>query len=181
MAHLLNGRQTIRLNNRSLSRIIFCFSWISGLICGCIIAVQVSDTYLLMMRRAVTSPVSIFGLLTVSFLPFLFITLSVYISRPKLIHCICFLKACSFMITGFSVITVFGSAGWLVQFLLQFTDLGALALLCWFACQHLDGSKNSLGAHITLCGTCVAGLVWIEYCYVSPFLAMLIENSQMGR
>ena len=163
------------------SRILFCFVWIAGLVCGCIIASQASDTYLLLMRRAASSPVSITGLLAAVFLPFLFIAFSVYISRPKLIYLICFFKACTFILTGLSVISAYGSAGWLVRFLFQFADCASLVLLCWFACQHLDGNKEKLWSNTALCAVCTAFLGCIDYCYVSPFLAILIENSQMGR
>ena len=181
MAHTFNSRWPFRLSSRKTSMILFCFVWIAGLLCGSIIAAQVSDTYLLLMRRAASSPVSITDLLAAVLLPFLFIALSVYISRPKLIYLICFMKACTFMITGFSVIAAFGSAGWLVRLLLQFTDQAALGLFCWFAYRHLDGSKDRLWPHTAACGACIIGLGWIDYCYVSPFLALLIENSQTGR
>jgi len=163
------------------SRILLIAVWVAGLVCGCFIAAQASDTYLLLMHRAANSSVSITGLLSAVLLPFLMIAFSVYISRPKLIYLICFLKACVFTITGISVMYAYGSAGWLVRLLLQFTDSVALLLLCWFALRHLDGSKDKLWSDTALCGVLTACLGCIDYCYVSPFLVMLIENSQVGR
>jgi hypothetical protein len=165
----------------AVSQTLFCLVWLAGLICGGIIATQASEPYLLLMRRAAQVPVSITGLLAAVFLPFLLIAISVYISKPWLIYWIVFFKACTFMIVGFSVASVYGSAGWLIRLLLQFTDGIMLPMLCWFACRHLNGGKDGLWRDTVICAVAVVCLGCIDYCNVSPFLALLIENSQMGR
>lgn len=181
MTQQFRSKRMLHLSAHTVSWGLFCIAWLAGIVCGGIIATQVSEPYLLMMRGVTTSPVSITGLLAALFLPFLFIAFSVYISRPRLIYLVCFFKACSFMIIGFSVMRAYGSAGWLVRLLFQFTDGGMMAMLCWFACRHLDGSKTGLWVDTAICAVCAICLGCIDYCYVSPFLALLIENSQMGR
>ncbi len=164
----MHNREAAHISGRS---VLFGLVWLSGLCFGGWIANQVSEHYLLLMRRAATAPVSIIGLLAGAGIPLLCVYFSVIISRPWLIYPVCFFKACSFSLTGFAIRTAFGSAGWLVRLLLQFTDGGALLLLCWFALRHLDGSTNKLKADALLCGACIGCLGWFDYCYVSLLLA----------
>ena len=163
-----------RVNHRLLQVILFGLTWIAGLICGRLIANQASDQYLLLMRGAAVSSVSIICLLAAECFPFLCVFFSVYISRPGLIYLVCFCKACSFSFTGFAIMAAFGSAGWLVRFLLQFTSSASLALLCWYALRHLDGNCEKIRADGVLCGLLVCCLGCIDYCYVSQFLAALM-------
>ena len=162
-----------RFHIRTRYQILFSMVWIAGILCGSFIAYQASDTYLLLMRGAANSPVSFTGLLAAVLLPFFFVTFSINISRPKLIYLICFLKTCIFMITAHTVMLSYGSAGWLIRALLQFTDTASLGLLCWFAYRHLDGSRERLWSDLGLCLICTACLGCIDYCYVSPFLVLL--------
>ena len=165
---------TDRIQPYLLRTILFGLVWIAGLICGNFIANQASDQYLLLMRSAVSCSVSIIGLLAAECFPFLCVFFSVYISRPKLIYFVCFCKACSFSFTGFAILSAFGSAGWLVRFLFQFTSNGALALLCWYALRHLNGNCEKIGTDGVLCGLLVCCLGCIDYCYVSQFLSALM-------
>ncbi len=148
--------------------------WITGLVLGCILGMRTNEIYRYLMRSAAQSAVSIIGLLATAGVPFLFVYFSVYISRPKLIYLICFLKACSYSLTGMMILSVYGSAGWLVRLLLQFTESGAMILLCWFACGHLEGSREKLGTDTVICSVLLLCLGCMDHCYVSPFLAMLV-------
>ncbi len=170
-----------RFELRERRWIQFLLTWTAGLCCGGILACQASEPYFLLMRRAANGPVSIIGLLAAVGLPFLAVLFCVYISRPKLIYWICFIKACSFTTTGFGTMAAFGSAGWLVRFLLQFTDTLSLPALCWFALRHLDGDKEGLWADAAVCCISLICLGWIDLSYVSPFLAALTEITQTGR
>lgn len=170
----MHSKLTDRVRPQTLRTILFGLVWTVGLICGRFIANQASNQYLLLMRRAAKIPVSIIGLLAAECFPFLCVFFSVYISRPKLIYFICFCKACSFSFTGFAIMSVFGSAGWLVRLLLQFTSSGALALLCWYASRHLDGNCGKIRTDGVICGLLICCLGCIDYCYVSPFLASLM-------
>ena len=170
MTHKITSR-TPQKERRSC---LFGAIWLIGLLVGGMMANQASDQFLLLMRRAASSSVSITGLLAVELLPFLCVFFSVYISRPWLIYLVCFLKACSFSYTGFAVMAAFGSAGWLVRFLLQFTSGGALALLCWYALRHLDGNCDGIRKDSLICGLLIYSLGCMDHYFVSPFLVALI-------
>jgi hypothetical protein len=170
----MRGNFTDRIRLQPLRTILFGLVWVAGLICGGVIANQASDQYLLLMRGAAKSSVSIIGLLAAECFPFLCVFFSVYISRPRLIYIVCFCKACSFSFTGFAIMAAFGSAGWLVRFLLQFTSSASLALLCWYALRHLEGNREHIRTDGMICGLLVCCLGCIDYCYVSRFLAALM-------
>ncbi len=162
-----------RIYSHRFRLILFSLLWLAGLVCGGYIAKFASSSYLLLMRGTISGSVSIVGLLGGVLLPFLCVILCVIISRPKLIYGICFLKACLYSFTGFAMMAAFGSAGWLVRLLLQFTDTGALAVFCWFALRHLDGSRKGLAVDGAVCAALVCCLGWFDYCCVAPILVSL--------
>lgn len=157
----------------SSSTMILAVSWVSGLILGVFTACHASELYLLLMRRAVESPVSIVGSLACVTLPLLFTAFAVYISKPWLIYLICFAKACAFGCTAFSVFCLYGSAGWLVRFLFQFTDLCLAPVFLWFCFQGLRGAqalRSAIPAGAIACGI----VICLDFNVVSPFLGKIL-------
>jgi len=149
----------------------FCF----GIQLGQYYASCGNETYFLLMRLASVCPVSIVGLASVTFLPFLFSAFAVYFSHTQFLLPICFLKAFMFSCCAFSATWSFGSAGWLVRLLLQFTDICTLPLLCWFWIRHKSGELSRFWQDIVLCGLLVTVVCVVDYCIVSPYLVSLIE------
>ena len=151
------------------------FSLISGLSLGIILASTLEESFLLLMRTAVSTRVSIVGLFAVSYLPFLFSAFAVYIRKPKLILIILFIKAFMFVFCGLLSAAAFPSAGWLVRILLQFSDCLLLPVLCWFAVRQTTGYGN-FKKDFSYCTALFVIAGSLDYCVVSPFLVMLIDN-----
>ena len=150
--------------------------WICGLLLGIHYASRADDTYFLLMHTAATARVSITGLLAAVFLPFLFSAFAVYILRPELLLAVCFLKAASFSCCSFGLMHAFGSAGWLVRFLLQFSDCFMIPVLLWFSVRHIVKSVKPVWRDFLICSLWMLIVGAFDYCIVSPFLVGLIDH-----
>ncbi len=139
-----------------------------GTLFGCCFSAIFKDDYLLLMRRAVSLPVSIVGTLLAVVVPYVAI---VYSTKLWLIYVqIClrfFFVAASFYIVG----EAFGSAAWLIRCLLLFPDYLCMPVIIHFAC-HIGRSKRKQA--ILLIYSLLIG--WINYQFISPFLATIIQK-----
>jgi len=156
-------------------QIVCFFAWTAGLFLGVFLANHVHDNYFLLMRMAAKSRVSIVGLLTSAVLPFLFVFYFAYIRRFWPIIAVCFLKGFLFCAGAAAVSVAFGSAGWLVRLLLLFTDICLLPIFSWLVLRHCGASARPLQKDAVICSAMVLLICSLDYCVVSPYLAMLIE------
>lgn len=132
-----------------------------------------SDPFYAAMRAAVSSRVSIPGLLSAMILPFLFSAFAVYLKQPMLLIPVAFLKAFFFSYVGYGFFAACGSAGWLVTWLAMFGSLCSLPVLYCYWRLHLNGKPFDpllffLGLGILVIIGC------IDYFAVSPFLVSIL-------
>lgn len=162
-------------NPRKYSLLFLAFVWLMGLIFGIYYSSFGGSSYFSLMRSAACSPVSIVGLLSVALLPFLFSAFAVYTRSNFLLWMLCFIKGCLFAFVSMGVFAAYGNAGWLVRLLMMFSDLLCLVFLwlCWIRCA-CTGFRNSLPA-VAGCGCISAVIVGLDYLFVSPILAKLVE------
>ena len=158
------------------SILISSFCWILGLLLGFFFTAHAGDSYLLLMRRAAFSQVSISGLAAAVLLPFLFAAFAASVSAPRLICAVCFGKAFFTASCASGILAAYGDAGWLVRSLLQFSDIVSLPLLCWFSMRHVAANRQGIRRDLMICLIPSVIAVMIDFVVVSPFLAMLIEN-----
>ena len=168
-------RKILSFISCKMNWIILAVVWLIGLFVGMYLGSNADNSYFLLMRMALNTRVSIVGLLGISCLPFLLSAYAVYLGKPKLILLVCFCKAVLFTSCGYAVLISFGSAGWLIRLLLQFSDIVLLPLYCWFSIRHIHGKETTLKRDTAVCILAAACAGSIDYCLVSPFLAMLID------
>lgn len=161
----------IRLVRRDTVRVSLC--WTAGLLIGTLFAARGNPSCSSMMRLAAGCRASIVGLAAAAVLPFLLAAYAALFSRPALLLAVCGCKA--FCLCSVACLTVgaFGSAGWLIQPLLQFTGLCTAPLLCWFCLRHLSGAAPTLRRDLRICIFLALLAAGIDYTVVSPFLARL--------
>lgn len=153
--------------------LLLAFFCVTGALTGICIADRSGEHFFSMMRMAPSVHVSITGLIASAVLPFLIAAFAVYISAPQILYSILFLKIMLFCWCGCGIYAVFGSAGWLVRMLLQFTDCCMVPVLCWFCLRHSSGSHVFLWRDFSVC-IAIAGIIGIiDYSVISPFLATL--------
>lgn len=151
----------------------FTFIWFLGIVAGYVLHGIAGFTFQPWMRGIFSSSVSIVGLLRIAFLPFLFSAFAVFICLPGLLYPICFVKSLVFSAVSFGLWNSFGSAGWLVWLLLMFTDVMSLPVLYWYSRRYVSGLRSFSGAEFLMTSAVLALIGSIDYCYISPFLALL--------
>ena len=175
MASLTKARPRLRLQVPKVY-LLFIGVWLAGLILGTYFAAVSGNYYFLLMHVAPTCPVSIVGLTATVLLPFLFTAYAVYKDRPWMLYGICFLKVFTFGFCGFGITAAYGSAGWLVRFLFQFSDICSVPILCWFALRNLNGRNANLKREFWICLGLNLIICCLDLCYISPFLAHITKN-----
>lgn len=173
----ISPNHVFRLLKRPACRL--CTVWLIGLLLGTLFSVNLDDTFSSLMRPSISEGLSIFRQLAMVCLPFLFAAYAVSINKPGLLLLLCFVKAFCFAFCGMLIYYAFGSAGWLVRYLLQFTDVLSVPILFWYCLRHID-RQNNAKRDLMICALLAASIACIDYFAVSPFLAELIDHS-MGR
>lgn len=148
-------------------------TWFFGLLFGIYNAMHASDSLLRMMRGVFLSAVSIQGLLSVVLLPFLLSAFAVYIRQYWLMIPIIFTKALTFAFCACCIDRIFGSAGWLIRSLVIFSDGCMIPVLIWFWLRQSDHKPLQLNT-LTAYALFAVSIGILDYCLVSPYLAMLI-------
>ena len=145
--------------------------WTLGLLLGTLFAAGLDDSFFPLMRRFFAFPVSIVIHLILAVLPFLICTYAFMIQRKEIILAVLFCKAFSFSLLAFYAVITYGSAGWLMQPMLQFPDLLLMPVLIWFC---LRNTRSFMRDHFICIGVAVAAVL-IHYFAVLPFVAELIN------
>ena len=159
---------------RKKRQLLLAFSWILGLGAGALAFRYAGDILVSLMPLAVHSQLSIVSLLLSISLPFLLSAFAVFISCPGLWLVVGFGKAFAYSYLVCGVLACFGSAGWLIRWLLLFTDSCSAALLYGYAARFVPGLQVFSPAGLLGCLTVVALLVGIDYVYFSPLLQALL-------
>lgn len=149
-----------------------CF-WLCGLLVGAALfrMAEIPDTDLL--REAVTRPVSMTGSLVVSGFPFLLSAIAVSFSSPRLLFLVAFGKGICVCFVSLCVSSVFGAAGWLMRYLVMFSDFWILPWLVWFWIVSLQSGRNlRIRSFAVCCGAALVGAL-LDTRFISPLLGRL--------
>ncbi|MBQ8237029.1 MAG: hypothetical protein IJZ39_02620 [Oscillospiraceae bacterium] len=140
---------------------------------GVLLSGSASQHFFSAMRTAVSSRVSIIGLLSSVVLPFVFSAAAVYLGRPVLLFPIAFWKAFLFSYLGSGLCSAWGSAGWLMMPLVMFGSLCSMPVLYWYWMRSVAGHRFEIGVCCAIFGILLA--VWaVDYYLIVPFLAGII-------
>lgn len=159
---------------RKGSAVFLALFWTVGLLFGVSFFFFAGKIFSSLMLGVLYGSVSIVGLLCVTVLPFLFSAFAVYLSEPWLLLLVSFWKAFQFSFVSLSILSCFGSAGWLFRWLLMFSDLISLPVLFWYWSRYISGEQGfSCTESLLILSVCIL-IGSFDYGYVSPFLAELI-------
>lgn len=149
--------------------------WLSlGLIAGAVVAAAAGSALDSMIPAAADQVGSLSDLLISVLLPFVLSAFAALMGELWLLYPIAFFKAFLVSFLGFGVMSVYGSAGWLIRCLLLFSECCTLPILILFWIRQLSGQ----GSRMTVTALAVFAAVLIgslDYCIVSPFLANVIS------
>lgn len=154
--------------------LLLALCWCAGLLGGCLAFLNWGMAENSWMRGVPGGTVSIVSLVEITLIPFLISAFAVCFSMAWVIYPVCFCKAVWMGFVSLGILQAFGAAGWLVRWLLLFSDLLGAPLLYGFWLRHLPGrpvaSVWETGMHLAV----FALLGSVDYRIVSPFLASLL-------
>lgn len=151
------------------------FLWTAGLIFGTVTSFYAGNSVFSLMCGALYSPVSIVRLLSAMLLPLLFSAFAVYFSGAWLLIPIIFLKGFSYAYLAFGILSSFGSAGWLIQLLLIFSDTLMLPVLWIYWLRVLKDGQHDLLIR-TIPAVSAALLIGsFDISVISPLLAQILS------
>jgi hypothetical protein len=153
----------------------FLLSCILGLFAGIFIAARIDPSLLVVVRRASSCRVSTVGSFLTAMLTFLIAAYAVLIHNDLLLCLISFLRGFGFGCLAWLSVRAFGTAAWLVQPLLQFSDGFVLLTYILFGIWVCRRKEQKLHWAVVLCIVIAAAVSAYDYLAVSPFLASLLE------
>lgn len=172
MARFLHRKNILSICNRR--DLLLAFFWLSGILAGIRMYACSGISFASWMRGSLGA-VSIVSLTTVTLLPFLLSAIAVSLSCRWLIYPLAIGKGLSFSFVSMGCLCSFGCSGWLIGCLFCFSELISVPMLYWFWLRCLRGKGKGFAAEVTLlCSLCFL-IGSVDYCLVSPFLAMLIN------
>ena len=143
--------------------------WIAGLLLGVSFAFLTDQTILLMMCGWCYAPVSIVDLLFGCLFPLLLSAFAVYLNESWTIYPILFLKAFSFGLCGCAICRCFGTAGWLMSGLMQFSGCISSAALLHFALIVSQDRAKGL-ARLPWFAVLNTAIVLVDIYFIAPIL-----------
>lgn len=152
---------------------ILALSWVLGLITGCTLCLSVDATTFSLMRMAPGRPVSIVRLLAVTFLPFLFSGFAAFVAQAWLLIPIAFFKSFTFSAAYTAVMLSFGTAGWLIGFLLMFSSICTMPILVLYWIRYSQKCYPLLSWNGFALIIMIFALCGVDFFIISPFLAGL--------
>lgn len=149
--------------------------WMVGLLLGILTAAVADSSVLPLMRLSVSTRVSIVSLFASAALPFLIAAYAVMIHNFRFLFALVFCRCFFFGFWLWLGVAAFGSAAWLVQPMLHFTDWLSLPALCLF-CLRRCGGVGRWERDLTVCMIMTAVAAVVDFIAVSPYLAALFES-----
>lgn len=141
---------------------------------GALLTVSAPHSYILLMRMALSCPVSIVGTALTVYVPFLVSVYLIIHSKPWLVNLICGIYLFLFSAAGCAIASAFGTAAWLIRLMAQFPDLCLIPALILLSLFKFKGKCSKYTAVWFSIFALVTGM--IDYCLISPFLANLIDT-----
>lgn len=162
---------SLRLPGSRLQYLKSILTWISGFFLGSLVAGSANPLVFSLMLRAIQTPMSIDGLLTAYFLPFLLSVAALHLNRRSWLLAVCFIKAFTYAYLAGCFVISFHSA-WLLLPLFFFSDLYTGILLLWIY-AHDRPSKIKLSALLPVILTVIAAS--LDFFLISPLLVTIVD------
>ncbi len=161
--------------SESGSRIYLSMAWILGLLLGAYCGFRWDICLVPLMRGCLYDSVSIVCIFCLICLPFMISLLASFWNARGLIYLIAFGKAFLFSFVSMGIFFSFGSAGWLVQILLMFSEVCSLPVYFWFWMFSINHRQGPSALEIFSLLSLFFLIASLDSSYVMPFLASLIS------
>ena len=149
--------------------------WLIALFLGTYCAAMSDPSVFSLVRRPTFGKVSTVCLMAAQLLPFLFAAYAAYISNSILLISVGSVKLFSFGFIGYLIWAAFGSAGWLIRFLMLFSDVTLVPILCLF-CLRIHAGRTKVMKELLICMGIVVMIVLLDGFFFSTLLEKMIYN-----
>ena len=153
---------------------ILAFAWVGGLLLGAVVSASADNLLASTMRAALSGSMSIMGPVAVVLLPLFLSAYAVYFSQPAMLVSMVFLKAFLFAYTGAGLLILYPVSGWLLRWLLMFSDMMSLPILWFLWVSGNFKSRAELPCRVVICAVASVVICCVDLFLVAPFLARLI-------
>ena len=156
------GRKTIGF--------VLAFFGLCGIVLGVLTSYSVDPYLFSAMRRSSFRSVSIIGLITAAWLPFLISAIFVSLSKLYLFIPLSFIKSFSYAFVRSFVAISFLQAGWLAASILLFSDTIVICLLYWYWIRQTGNTSKTAVKDLFICLFISLIACIIDYFWVSNIL-----------
>lgn len=168
MARFLHPQDIFTVSK--FDKAILAFLWTFGLGFGAVVFESTGSYLISQIPLAAKVQPSLFGLLVTASLPFWFSAFLVYLAWPRGLYGLCFIKAFLFAYISQAVFQGFDSAGWLIRWLLLFTDICGSAVLYRYWHHHIAGARAFRWRSFLIGQTALGIIACTDFCIISPLL-----------
>lgn len=161
---------------RKYHTILLILFVVTGSLLGMLCAVTSRSILDSMMRGCAYASVSIVRMVFAVLLPFAAVILAALYSKCSALFPICFFKFFSFCFCMMGIRLAYGSAGWMLCGLLMLSDAVSVLLLFRLSLRHINGFLPTFGSELLLSILLILGISLLDYIYIAPFLARVINN-----
>ena len=154
--------------------LILAISWVCSIVVGAYLAFSAQDLSSSLMHAVLINRVSIVGLATILFFPFILSALAAYFSLSELIYVIAAVKGVCLGFTTTTLLFCYADAAWLVYGLACFSSSFTLIPLLHFWIRYLTGAVRSLWSDTYRYFIYAAAVGVVEYLYLSPLISDVI-------
>ena len=157
-----------------VSRYAVALCWLSGLLLGFIAANSANSVLISAISTSVGSPVPFARLVLICILPFVVSYLAFSLNEHWLLLATCLFEAFCFGYCAAGIGLAYGAAGWLIRFLLLFSDCMTIPVLLyyWMTAQSSGRQFRITSVIVTVYAIAVAG---IDYFYIIPLLRAAVS------
>ena len=155
--------------------VFLAFCWILGLVCGWeLFRISGFSGRFAAADSWVSSPAGADLLIRV-LIPFLICAVGILLDQRWIIYGCAFGKAVAMCFASLWVLSCFGSGGWLVRFLLLFTDTLMCGIWYGFWMDALSGNKLDIPRFLLFCagGCFIAG---VDFRMISPLVTRILNS-----
>ena len=166
-------RRLFKSDRPTVNVIVFCVACFLGFVFGAVYISQYSFSSL--MRLQEYPQMSIVTGVAISALPFFVFYICLRYSAVFMISSIAFLRAFMFMYCYGGISLAYGDAGWLIRYLLLFSDYFTVPLLIWYAVKRLRQNGSKKDPYLRICLLSIVVVRCIDSFVISPFAWRLLK------
>ncbi len=173
--HELDSAGKLSFLQLRFSMIAFWIIWVCGLLSGLYVVSMSDDSAYCVFRLFLYSQSTLFGLLLTQMLPLAFTCFIFWLSKPCLTSLFVYIKAFLFAYCAFGIVLAYGTAGWMIRWIILFSSSCSTLPLLWFWCRNFTKKGESYCQDLLVCAFSLILICVFDYLAVLPLAKSLVN------